>query len=197
MENQKRILILVLVFGLLMAGAFVLYDRLGSGNAPEQLATAPPESTGAAASVPQESTQASAPPAPDFTVYDRDGNAVRLSDFRGKPVVVNFWASWCGPCQSEMPDFEKVYQELGDEIHFLMVNMTDGSRETVQSASDFVAGEGYTFPVYFDTELQAALAYRVYSLPATYFIDAQGGAVTYATGAISEELLRIGIDLIR
>ena len=134
--------------------------------------------------------------APDFEVFDLAGNAVKLSDFQGKPVVVNFWASWCGPCKSEMPDFEEMYQQYGDEVHFLMVNMTDGSRETVEVASEFIAEQGYTFPVYYDTEYSAAITYGVTSIPATYFIDAQGNAVAYARSAINAETLQLGIDMI-
>lgn len=134
--------------------------------------------------------------APDFTVYDKNGNEVHLSDYIGKPIVLNFWASWCGPCQLEMPDFHEKYQELGEEVHFLMINMTDGSRETVESASEFVSEQGYTFPVFYDTESDAAMTYGTYSLPTTYFIDAEGYAVAQATGAIDAKTLQKGIDMV-
>ncbi|MBP3544577.1 MAG: TlpA family protein disulfide reductase, partial [Lachnospiraceae bacterium] len=84
----------------------------------------------AATTVEEETTEPEKVPAPDFTVIDAEGNEVKLSDMRGKPVVVNFWASWCGPCKMEMPEFEEVYKELGDEVHFMMVNLTDGWQET-------------------------------------------------------------------
>ncbi len=134
--------------------------------------------------------------APDFSAIDRDGNTVRLSDFRGKPVVLNFWASWCPPCKSEMPDFEEAYLQQGEEIHFLMVNMTDGRQETVEIAAAYVDGQGYTFPVYFDTQSEAAYAYGVQSIPATYFIDAEGHLVTYAVGALDAATLARGIDML-
>ena len=134
--------------------------------------------------------------APDFTVYDADGNAVSLSDFIGKPTVVNFWASWCGPCQMEMPDFDEMYQKLGDEVNFFMVNMTDGSRETVEAAKKFIEDSGYSFPIYFDTDLDAAMTYGVNSLPSTYFIDAEGHAIARGQGAIDAETLKYGIDMI-
>ena len=211
MKNKKIFLILVLVFVLLIGGASVLYSRLG-GLAEQdqfQIQTKPteepavgtesqtrPEETAA----PAETTAATEPqatPAPDFTVYDADGNEVRLSDFIGKPVVLNFWASWCGPCQGEMPDFQQMYQQYGDEIQFMMVNLTDGSRETVGSASAFVENKGYTFPVFFDTDLDAATVYGVYSIPITILIDAQGSYVAHAAGAVTADALQMGIDMIK
>ena len=134
--------------------------------------------------------------APDFTVYDAEGNAVNLSDYIGKPTVVNFWASWCGPCQMEMPDFDEKYQEFGNEVNFLMVNMTDGSQETLETAKAFLEKSGYSFPVYFDTDMDAAFVYGVNSLPSTYFIDAEGHAIAMAQGMIDEAVLQQGIDMI-
>ncbi len=136
------------------------------------------------------------PTAPDFTVYDIDGNPVSLSDFVGKPVVLNFWASWCGPCKNEMPDFDEVYGEYGGDVVFLMVNITDGTNETVDSASSFIKNAGYTFPVYYDTELYATSAYGVSSIPMTFFIDSNGTVAAYHTGTLSKDLLLRGINMI-
>ena len=136
------------------------------------------------------------PLAPDFTVYDASGNPVRLSDFRGTPVVLNFWASWCPPCKAEMPDFQKEFEAQGQNVQFLIVNMTDGERETVDTASAYIAQQGYTFPVYFDTKYAAANAYQVRSIPATYFIDAEGYVVAQASGSIDSKTLQQGISLI-
>lgn len=134
--------------------------------------------------------------APDFTVYDAAGNAFKLSDFRGKPVVLNFWASWCPPCKAEMPDFQKEFEAQGKDVQFLLINLTDGTQETVATASAYIAQQGYTFPVFYDTASSAAIAYGIRSIPTTFFIDAQGYAVAQATGAIDRETLQKGISLI-
>ena len=135
-------------------------------------------------------------PAPDFTVYDRNGQPVRLSDMFGKPIVLNFWASWCGPCRSEMPDFDEVYRLLGDEVVFMLVNLTDGEVETMQSASAFIDSMGYSFPIYFDLTDEAAYTYWVQSIPTTFFISARGNLVAYAEGALDYETLLYGISMI-
>ena len=194
MNNKKVLLILVLVFVLLMGSAYVLYTQMSQGMDHPQLATQPQQTQPVGASVP---TETQAPPvAPDFTVYDREGNAVKLSEYAGKPIVLNFWASWCGPCQIEMPDFQEKFEALGEDVQFLMVNMTDGSRETVDIASAFIEEKGFTFPVLYDTDLDAANTYGAYSLPTTYFIDSQGSAIARATGAIDGDTLQRGIDMI-
>ncbi len=133
---------------------------------------------------------------PDFYVLDEDGKAVNLSDFFGKPIIVNFWATWCGPCKAELPDFDAMYKIYGDRIHFLMVDMTDGERETVAGAKLFVDAEGYSFPVYFDVNASAANAYGVSAIPTTYFINEKGELVTYAMGMLDLETLQKGIGML-
>ena len=190
MNNKKGFFTLLLVFVVILAAAGLLYGKYGDMPMPDQLAvqtTHPPA---------QENEETVLHAAPDFTVYDGDGNGVQLSDFKGKPVVLNFWASWCGPCKMEMPDFEAKCKELEGSVVFMMVNATDGGRETVETAKAFLAESGYTFPVYYDTEYSAIYAYGVNAFPTTFFIDAEGNLIAYGQGAMSGDTLQSGIDMI-
>ena len=190
MNKKLGWLLGLLALVLLIGGASVLYNRMSAEAAPPPVAAAPTET---------ETTEEAVEPvaAPDFTALDSEGNSVQLSDYLGTPVILNFWASWCSPCKSEMPDFDAAYQQYGDEIQFMMVNMTDGGQETLESAKDFIAESGYSFPVFFDTEYSAAMAYGVSSIPATYFVNAEGNLVAYGIGPLVLEALETGIGMLQ
>lgn len=220
MENKKTLIIVSVLLVALIGGASFLYARLGNNMKPDNLliqndgdantpdaATVTPEvskndtedSSATTPTAPDSSpeTGESTPfSAPDFTAYDREGNTVRLSDFLGKPVVLNFWASWCGPCKSEMPAFEEIYKEYGEKIHFVMINLTDGSRETMETATSFLDNQNYTFPVYYDKDANAALTYQVYGIPVTYFINAEGHLIAQGSSALDAETIKRGIEMI-
>ena len=202
--NKKTLIILCVVFAVVLIGAGVLYSNLSDDVQVNSLATQPPTESRqptepqpeASAAQTTAATEAYDFSAPDFTMLDWEGNERKLSEFEGKPVVLNFWASWCGPCKSEMPDFEEAYKKYEGKVHFLMVNCTDGVQETVDSAKVFIEEAGYTFPVYFDTTLEGCSLYGATSIPLTYFIDANGEKVTYGRGALSAETLEVGISYI-
>ena len=132
--------------------------------------------------------------APDFTVYNEKGEAVKLSDFLGKPVVLNFWASWCPPCKAEMPDFDKKFEKYGDQVQFLMVNITSG--DDFDTAKNYIDQQGYDFPVFYDHTGEAAYLYGVQSIPVTYFIGVDGQMVAYIPQMATAQQLQTGIDMI-
>ena len=128
--------------------------------------------------------------ATDFTVYNEEGKAVKLSDFKGKkPVVVNIWASWCGPCQVEMPYFEEAIKKYGDEVEILMVNLTDNQRETKESALEFIKDKDLEMDIVFDEDLSAANAFNVMGIPRTIFINIDGEITFDREGLVDEDML--------
>lgn len=178
------------VLVLLLIGAVLAYNRLADKVEVDPLRP----------SVSQTESGESRPQtlqAPDFQVQDTAGNTVSFRDFVGdKPIVINFWSSGCSPCRSEMPDFEKVYREMGDQVQFMMVDAIGVFGETVSSGKAFVEEQGYTFPVFFDTAQNAIGVYGIQAFPTTLFIDREGNIVTAAQSMLSEEILRKGIGMI-
>ncbi len=196
--NKKKALIslaaAVVIIGL-FAGASALYNLLSERYFQPELAVTGTTSASDAGAV-SDSDSVSLTPAPDFLIYDGNKEPVTLADFAGKPMIVNFWASRCVPCREEKPALEAAYKEYGEEIQFLMVSLTDGVKETRESADKYVAKFGYTFPVYYDEDRTALHAFNVFSSPMTFFIDAEGNIVSYYSGTITEELLNDGIAMI-
>ncbi len=129
----------------------------------------------------------------DFSVSDRDGNFVKLSDYIGKPIVVNFWSSRCAPCVNEMPHFDKLAKEYDGRIMFFMVNVFDAKKTR---AIEIVTRNGYTFPLYFDENNSAVQAYNVVNTPSTLFITAEGKILANRTGEMSEIVIRNYLDLL-
>jgi len=128
--------------------------------------------------------------APDFTFTDEQGTELRLSDFAGTPVVLNFWASWCPPCRIEKPEFQQAYEQYGNEVKFIMLN----ADESVEVARAYTDEEGYTFPVYFDTAGEGAFAFEVTGIPETFIINTDGAIVARFLGATGFTTLQRAIQ---
>lgn len=220
-KTLKWIVIALLLVGTIV-GASVLYKKLsqeyadgsseldiaakgdgdeGGGTEPSPPATndgggdaeAPPATPGGGD---ENETERHVPTAPDFTVLDVNGREVKLSDYIGMPVVINFWRSKCNYCVLEMPDFNEAYKKYPD-VMFLMVSSTDGVYETASSAKAYVRENGYEFDIFFDTDYRAVDAYGITGFPATFFIDSRGDLVASKRGRISAQGLEEGIALIR
>ncbi len=128
--------------------------------------------------------------APDFELQDIQGQAVRLSDLRGKPVLLNFWASWCPPCQAEMPDMQKVYDSYAAR-GFVVLAVNTTYQDSQSEAARFAQAHALTFPILLDQTGDASHRYEIRSMPTSFFIDRQGIIQTVVVGGpMSEGLLR-------
>ena len=120
--------------------------------------------------------------APDFTVATLEGDQASLSDFKGKKVIINFWATWCGPCREEMPDMQAFYAAGNDEVEILAINV-----DPQNDVKGFVEEFNVTFPVLLDTEKEVADNYKIMAYPTTYFIDEKGIIAKKHIGQITLE----------
>ena len=128
--------------------------------------------------------------APDFSVWDQDGKETSLKEIlEGKPAVINFWTSKWPPCREEMPDFEELYQELKEQVQFIMVDGVGCMGETEETGRAFVEEQGFTFPVYYDMEMDAVINYGIQAFPTTYILNSDGRLVTRGSGMVSKKLL--------
>lgn len=131
----------------------------------------------------------------DFNVQNAEGKNTYLSDFYdGKPIVLNFWASPCRPCQLEMPDFMDLYQEYQEDVHFVMIDCIGSLGETKEKGMTFLKENNYTFPVYFDVNQNAVTNYGVMSFPTTYIFNGKQELYAGGTGMIDPDKVRTFLD---
>lgn len=170
-------------------------------NVPET-ASAPaqsePSSSEKASSKESSQAEQKKTPAPDFTLIDQYGETHTLSDYQGKTVFLNFWATWCPPCKGEMPDIQALYEKYGENSEDLVVlgvanpksdgypYNQDGTQEEVEK---FLSDNGYSFPVVMDTTGEIFSAYGIRSFPTTFMIDKEGNVFGYAQGALSPDMM--------
>lgn len=195
MDKQTKVILGVAAFALLLMLATLGYNLLSPRFKPQENTSVDFSSQTTENVSSASSSKAAEKAAPDFTVQDTNGKNVSLSDFKGKPVVLNFWASWCPPCKSEMPDYEKMYQQYSPkDVVFMMVNLTDGDRETTATAKRFLSDNHYTFSAYFDTEFSASDAYGISVIPDSVFIDRDGNVVGTYEGMIDAATMKNNIE---
>lgn len=132
-------------------------------------------------------------PAPEFTLLDTDGKAVRLADFRGKVVLLNFWATWCAPCRQEFPELVKTYRNGGGQVVVIGINMQENREQVREFADEY----GADFPILIDPKAEAAEAYRLLGLPSSYFIDQQGVLREQHFGLLKREIIEDKIEKTR
>jgi peroxiredoxin len=137
--------------------------------------------------------------APNFTLKDPAGKTVELKQYRGRPVLLNFWATWCLPCREEMPEMEQLYRRHRDDGKLVVLAVSIDTEQAAKDVPEYLK-EGdpkvgsYTFPVALDTRQEVARAYRLGGVPASYFIDAAGVIRAVRPGAMDRALM---IDLVR
>ncbi len=137
-------------------------------------------------------TQGKALPNPKF--YTLEGEEVNLESFKGKPLVLNLWASWCPPCREEIPNFEDAYSDYKEDVEFALVSLQDGQRETPESALNFIKENNYELPFYLDTKQEVAYGFMVTSIPVTYFINSDGTEYYKHVGLITKDGLEKRIE---
>jgi cytochrome c-type biogenesis protein len=137
-------------------------------------------------------------PAFDFTLTDQYGNEHTLSDYKGKVVFINFWATWCPPCKKELPDIEKLYQEYNlnqDEVIFLGItnpsssDYPNNSDVSIKEIKSFIADNGYTFPTLFDETGDILKQYNISAFPTTFMIDKEGNIFGYVPGMMTKDIM--------
>ena len=211
MNKTLVTILLIVLIVLLLVCASVLYNRLSQEpaagpsapagetrlDAEENQSTEELESEPSV--VPESMTEemdedSGLEPAYDFSFTDSEGNTHRLSDFYGKPILINFWATWCPPCRAELPYLDAAFAKYGDRIQFFLMDLVDGGSETEESTRNFAAENGYSFPLYFDSSSEGMIAYGITAIPYTVAIDSQGNIVAVHLGGMTEEDLQSIMD---
>lgn len=132
---------------------------------------------------------------PDFTFTDADGHVVNFDDFKGKPVVINFWGTWCPWCLVEMEDFNKLAGEYGEDVNFLFLDVANGADETVEKVQSYLADNGYdNITSYFDSMGNGCYMFGISSFPTTVYVDSEGYLYDAAIGLTNYDAVKLIVD---
>jgi cytochrome c biogenesis protein CcmG/thiol:disulfide interchange protein DsbE len=176
---KKKLGLLALIVTLVIAAAY--FNNANDTN----------KSSKAAANVNEEAPQIHFK-APSFTLSSLDGQSYSVDDARGKPLIINFWASWCGPCKLEAPELVQIYEQYGDELEIYAVNLTASDRIT--AVKKFVEQQGFTFPILLDESGDVSDLYEVIAIPSTFFVNENGIIVDKIIGYGGEGSLAVKAD---
>ena len=191
--HNKRIapLVILLILAAVLGGAFVAHDLLAKRYAPTEPLDAD-QAQGANAASGDIILLADH----DATVYTDLGEPLKLSTIAdGKPLVINFWATWCPYCVDELPDFQDIVEEYGDRVNFAFVDVADGQRERAEDAQAWLVDNGFDdLPDYYDTSLEASTTFGVFSYPTTVVVSADGEILTISAGRIDPILMRGSLE---
>ncbi|MDF2946090.1 MAG: alkyl hydroperoxide reductase [Bacillales bacterium] len=177
MFDWKKGIVIVLILGLVTYGAWETYKTYSNqkdGTINEQVNTS---------NIGLERGNI----APDFELQTLTGQSVKLSDLRGKKVILNFWATWCGPCKVEMPEIQKFYEKVGNDVTILAISVA----ENPSVVTNFINNTNYTFPILLDPAPVASNTYKIISIPTTYFIDSKGVISDTIVGTTTYDMLKI------
>lgn len=174
---MKKTLLLIVILILLVSGALYVQTVYNKSIAKNQNSSGSSNNMESQSSTETDSKSTSK--APDFKLKDINGKEVSLSDFKGKKVFLNFWASWCPPCKAEMPDIEKLYQETKNtDLVILGVDLG----ENKQVVKSFITSKHYNYEFLLDTNQEAADEYNISAIPSSFFIDKDGNIIAAHTG---------------
>ena len=184
----------IIIFVLVIGGGYYFIEKFGGEEIPDPIVDVPQEENTEGEEVIEETEddtpsvtedapaddaisklKVKTPFTPEFTIVNNEGEEVSISEFKGKKVIINFWASWCPPCVEEMPEFQLLHNELdSEETVLLAINLTDGQRETKTLANNFLAENNLDLNVLYDTQGNAFYEFNVSSIPQTFFLDEEG-----------------------
>ncbi|WP_372869216.1 redoxin domain-containing protein [Planomicrobium okeanokoites] len=180
------------LLGLLLVGILITVLVVGivKKNVEERQATDRLNAGSVVEFLPTEEGLAEGETAPDFELTTLEGEAVRLSDYKGKKVILNFWATWCPPCRAEMPDMQAYYEKQADEenVEILAVNLTTADKG-MDKINAFVDEFNLTFPIPMDTQGDIGELYQAASIPTSYMIDTEGKVQQKIVGPMNEEMM--------